>query len=76
MALIPVRSNRLEASWEGPATIVEVKDPVNYIIELPDRRKSRRLYHANLLKAFREKPVIVAGIALEGLPTPPPPPFE
>ena len=39
--------------WQGPGTIVEVKSPYSYLIEL-DRGQSRWL-HANLLKPYHAR---------------------
>ena len=47
-------TSRLHSKWKGPATVVEVKSPYSYIVELDDRRY--RL-HANQLRQFHVKTV-------------------
>ena len=52
LALLPVHGSPLEARYCGPYTVLEKSNDVSYIISTPERRKSRRLCHINMLKRY------------------------
>ncbi|XP_042320340.1 uncharacterized protein LOC121929090 [Sceloporus undulatus] len=56
MVLKASRTNKLETSWIGPATVLERMGPVNYLIQLPDTGLKPKVYHVNSLKPFHERP--------------------
>jgi ribosomal protein L21E len=43
---------KLYSRWQGPGTIVEVKSPYSYIVEVDGRR---RHIHANKIRKFNER---------------------
>ncbi|XP_075758104.1 uncharacterized protein LOC142818935 [Pelodiscus sinensis] len=53
MALIPVRRNKLQAAWDGPFKVAKQLNEVNYVVELPNRAPSHRVYHVNMIKPHR-----------------------
>ena len=52
LVLLPMLSKPLQAKYHGPYVIVEKLGPVDYVVKTPDRRKQRRVCHANLLKPY------------------------
>ena len=52
LLLLPTSTSKLMAQWQGPFSVVKKVGQVNYLIEMPNRRKSRRIYHTNLLKKW------------------------
>ena len=68
LALLPVHGSPLEARYCGPYTIREKCNDVDYIIDTPGRRRSRRLCHINMLKSYhnrgdvKEKPVALTAV--------------
>ena len=54
LALLPVPKSPLQARFCGPYLITKKINNVNYIIHTPDRRKSQRLCHVNMLKKYYE----------------------
>ena len=39
LVLLPVATNKLQARWQGPFTVVRKSSPANYTIEMPGRKK-------------------------------------
>lgn len=52
LLLLPNKESKLLAQWQGPFTVLEKRGPVNYLIEMPDRRKKEQVFHINLLKEW------------------------
>eukprot|EP00731_Ephydatia_muelleri_P004863 Em0002g1039a len=52
LVLLPTSSNRLLAQWQGPYQVVQRMGKVNYLIDMQDRRKRKRVFHVNMLKDF------------------------
>ena len=50
LVLLPTSRNKLLAQWEGPYPITRVLDPVNYEVNIFDKRKKRRVFHVNMLR--------------------------
>jgi len=53
--LLPLPGNPLQAQYCGPYTILEKLGPVDYLVDTPNRRKQKRVCHANLLKLYRRR---------------------
>ena len=61
--LLPVSGRPLEAKFHGPYVVEERLGPVDYVIATPDRRKTKRVCHVNLIKKFHERdPRLVAAV--------------
>ena len=52
LVLLQTSSNRLLAQWQGPYQVVQRMGKVNYLIDMQDRRKRKRVFHVNMLKDF------------------------
>ena len=55
LVLLPVNGKPLDAKYQGPFKILERVGPVDYMIELPGRRKPKRVVHVNMLKLYHER---------------------
>lgn len=55
LALLPVRNSPFTAKYGGPYKVLKCLNSVNYVIETPDRRKSKQLCHINMLKPYIER---------------------
>ena len=55
LLLSPVPGQPLQARFRGPYTVERRVGDVDYVIMTPDRRKTRRLCHINLLKAYHQR---------------------
>ena len=52
LVLLPSPNSPLSARYCGPYPILKKVGEVNYVVETPGRRKSRRLCHVNMLKRY------------------------
>jgi len=50
LAFLPLPGNLLQAKFCGPYRILQKLGPVDYLIDTPNRRKLKRVYHVNLLQ--------------------------
>ena len=54
LALLPIPYQPLQARYSGPYVITKKVSEVDYVIDTPDQRKSQRLCHINMLKAYQQ----------------------
>ena len=54
LALLPLQ-NSLQAKYCGPYRVLEKLGPVDYVIDTPNRKKTKRVCHVNLLKAYHRR---------------------
>ena len=52
LVLLPTSSNRLLAQWQGSFQVGQRMGKVNYLIDMQDRRKRKRVFHVHMLKDF------------------------
>src|SRR6218665_1197110 len=57
LVLLPLRGKPLLAKYSGPYVVTKRLNEVDYVISTPDRRKSSRVVHVNLLKRFVSREV-------------------
>ena len=55
LVLFPIQGESLRAKFSGPYLIEEKLNSVNYVVKTPDRRRSRRICHVNMLKKYHER---------------------
>lgn len=54
LVLIPSRKSKLKLERMGPYVVTKKVSPVDYEVEMPGRRKEKRVYHINLLKKWND----------------------
>ena len=52
LVLLPTSTNKLVAQWQGPYRVLKRQGKVDYLIDMHDRRKRRRVYHVNMLRKW------------------------
>ena len=52
LVLLPTSTSKLLAQWQGPYPVVNRVGPVNYEIDMIGRRRRRRVFHVNMLRAW------------------------
>ena len=52
LVLLHTSSSALTAQWQGPYKVVKQVGKVNYLIDMHDRRKRKRVFHINMLREF------------------------
>ena len=55
LALLPLPRQLLQARFCGPYIIIKKVGDVNYVIHTPDRRRTERFCHVNMLKRYLER---------------------
>ena len=53
LVLLPTSTNKLLAEWQGPYPITRRISEVNYEVRMADRRKQKRIFHVNMLRAWQ-----------------------
>ena len=70
LALLPIPQQPLQARYCGPYLITRKVSDLDYVIATPDRRKSQRLCHINMLKEYQERTSTSATVAEQSSVTP------
>ncbi|XP_071954132.1 uncharacterized protein [Antedon mediterranea] len=52
LIFLPEGAGKLDSKWQGPYKITKTVGEVDYEIHMPDKRKSHRIIHANLIKKW------------------------
>ena len=52
LILLPTSNSKLEAQWQGPYEVIKPVGVVNYLVHLHDRKKSKRVFHINMLREW------------------------
>eukprot|EP00731_Ephydatia_muelleri_P002369 Em0001g2369a len=52
LVLLPTTTDKLMAQWQGPYQVLAREGKVTYLVDMHDRKKRRRVFHVNMLKAF------------------------
>ena len=52
LVLLPTSSSKLLAQWQGPYQVEKKVGKVNYVVDMADRRKRKRIFHVNMLKQW------------------------
>jgi len=55
LVLLPIPGNPLQSKFHGPYVVEQQLGPVDYVVSTPDRRKTKRICHVNLLEAYHER---------------------
>lgn len=63
LVLLPVPGSSLAARFSGPYVVERKLSDTDYVIKTPERRKSTRVCHINMLKAYHSRDVPVGVIS-------------
>ena len=55
LVFLPEGGGKFESKWQGPYFITKKVGEVNYEVEMPDKKKSHRILHANMIKRFYDR---------------------
>jgi len=55
LVLLPLQGKPLHVKYQGPNSVEQQLGPADYVISTPDHRKTKRVCHVNLLKAYHER---------------------
>ncbi|XP_077869382.1 uncharacterized protein LOC144360596 [Saccoglossus kowalevskii] len=55
LVLLPSRSQKLQAEWQGPFQVTRKMTAVDYEVNVGSRRKTCRVYHINMLRPWKER---------------------
>ena len=58
LVLLPVSGKPFQAKYQGPYKVVRQLGPVDYVIATPDKRKSERVCHVNMLKPYIQREIL------------------
>lgn len=56
LALKPIKSDKLQASWQGPYKVVQQICDTTYLVAKCSDERVRRTFHVNMLKVYQERP--------------------
>ena len=54
LVLLPTSHDKLLARWQGPYTVLKRVGKVDYLVDMHDRRKRKKVLHVNLLRKWHE----------------------
>jgi len=65
LACLPIPGHTFDAKYCGPYRIIQRLGPVDYLLSTPDRRKTQRICHINMLKPYivRDNRFVLSQIA-------------
>lgn len=55
LVFLPMNGKLLDAKYQGPYKILQRIGPIDYVIELHDKRKNKRAVHVNMLKLYHKR---------------------
>ena len=61
LVLLPTSSNKSLAHWQGPYYVIRKVGRVSYEIDMPNKRKRRKVFHVNMLKNGNHQRLHVSG---------------
>ena len=53
MVLLPTSTSKFTAQWQGPYQVLKAVGEVNYLVDMGNRKKSKRIFHVNMLKKWQ-----------------------
>ena len=48
LVLLPTTTSKFTAQWQGPYQVSKVVGKVNYLVDMDDRKKRKRIFHVNI----------------------------
>ena len=65
LVLLPTDANKLLARWQGPYRVLHRVGTVNYLVDMHDRRKRKRVLHVNMLRKWHTPTATATSYAAE-----------
>ncbi|KAM8972719.1 chloride channel protein ClC-Kb-like [Pelodytes ibericus] len=62
LVLKPTKSDKLEAAWQGPYTVVDQLCDTTFVIASDQDERIRKAFHINMLKAYQERPEDITAV--------------
>ncbi|XP_041435978.1 uncharacterized protein LOC121399407 [Xenopus laevis] len=62
LLLIPMRSDKLKAAWEGPYVVVQAIHDTTYVVSPIDNQDQYKTVHVNMMKQYVEREATVSAI--------------
>ena len=53
LVLLPTSTSKFTAQWQGPYLVLKKVGKVNYLVDMGDRKKRKRVFHVNMLKKWQ-----------------------
>ena len=66
--LLPTNTSKLLARWQGPYQVLRRMGKVDYLVDMHDRRKRKRILHVNMLRKWHNPTVAATSFAAEDVP--------
>ncbi|XP_072171978.1 uncharacterized protein [Diadema setosum] len=67
LVLLPLSGDALKAKFSGPYVVERKLGKETYVVSMPDRRKSKRVCHVNMLKIYHERVEDVGAVVSESV---------
>ena len=67
-ALLPIPQQPLQARYFGPYLITRKINDIDYVIDMPNTRKSQRLCHINMLKEYHDRTNSLSDVVAQPVP--------
>lgn len=60
LLLLPIPGNCLQSKFSGPYKVLKKLNSVDYLIHTPDRKKTKRVCHVNMIKPYHVRATVVS----------------
>ncbi|XP_072182296.1 uncharacterized protein [Diadema setosum] len=67
LVLLPLPGDALKAKFSGPYVVERKLGKETYVVSIPDRRKTKRVCHVNMLKKYHERVEDVGAVVSESV---------
>ncbi|XP_072182172.1 uncharacterized protein [Diadema setosum] len=67
LVLLPLPGDALKAKFSGPYVVERKLGKETYVVSMPDRRKTKRVCHVNMLKKYHERVEDVGAVVSESV---------
>ena len=68
LVLLPTETSKLLAKWQGPYQVLRRVGKVDYLVDMHDRRKRKRVLHINMLQKWHKPTVTATSYMADELP--------
>ena len=68
LVLLPTKTSKLLARWQGPYQVLRRVGKVDYLVDMHDKRKQKRVLHINMLRKWHKPTVTATSYTAEEIP--------